>query len=167
MNQFLETSFLPLRSFASIADLQDQADRWPLEVAHRRRVRPIETVEADALAVERGWLRPAPARWADVDQRLEVRASSDAFVRAADVDYSVPPRFARRRLAVRASLEQLSVFCDGERSRSTAGPGPVPTWCWHRRTPGSCERREAQSPPGRRGHHVDGPNLPAYDELVG
>jgi hypothetical protein len=30
------------------------------------------------------------------------------------VDYSVPPRFAGRRLAVRASTDRASVFCDGE-----------------------------------------------------
>ena len=168
MNQFLETSFLPLRHFESIADLQDQADQWSVEVADRRRVRRIDAVVGDALAVERGWLRPAPARWPDVDQRLEVRASSDAFVRVGDVDYSVPPRFARRRLAVRACLEQVAVFCDGEqvaahiRSWARADVVLAPAHARELR-----EHLDAQ----RRLHagdiEVEAPNVAAYDELAG
>jgi transposase len=114
MNQFLQTSFLPLRSFTGIEDLQAQADQWAATVADRRWVRRIGAVVTDALAVERAALRPLPSRWPDTDQHLEVRASSDCFVRVGDVDYSVPPRFAGRRLAVRASADRVSVFCDGE-----------------------------------------------------
>ena len=172
MNQFLETSFLPLRRFESITDLQSQADHWALETADRRRVRRIDAVVADALAAERGWLRALPTRWPDVDQRLEVRASSDAFVRVGDVDYSVPPRFARRRLAVRASLEQVVVFCDGEQiachDRSWARADVVLAAAHAR------ELREAREAQRRLDTHGDAsdivvaaPNLPAYDELAG
>lgn len=168
MNQFLETSFLPLRHFESITDLQTQADHWAVEVADRRRVRRIDAVVADALAVERGWLRPAPPRWPDVDQRLEVRVSSDGFVRVGDVDYSVPPRFARRRLAVRASLEQLAVFCDGEqvaahvRSWVRANVVLAPAHARELR-----EAREAQRRLAAGDVEVQTPNLPAYDQLAG
>ena len=34
-------------------------------------------------------------------------------MRVGDVDYSVPPPLAGRRLAVRASLSEVLVFCDG------------------------------------------------------
>lgn len=111
---YLETSFLPLRTFTGITDLQTQSDEWTTTVADHRRVRRIGGLVADALAVERAALRPLPRVWPDVDQHLEVRASSDGFVRVGGVDYSVPPRFARRRLAVRASLTHVGVFCDGE-----------------------------------------------------
>jgi hypothetical protein len=114
VNQYLETSFLPLRTFTGITDLQAQTDEWTTEVADHRQVRRIGGRVADALAVERANLRPLPAMWPDVDQHLEVRASSDCFIRVGGVDYSVPPRFARRRLAVRASLDHVAVFCDGE-----------------------------------------------------
>jgi len=168
MNQFLETSFLPLRSFASITDLQDQVDRWSVQVADRRRVRRIDAVVADALAVERGWLRPAPPAWPDTDQRLEVRASSDAFVRVGDVDYSVPPRFARRRLAVRASLDRVTVFCDGEQvathDRSWARADVVLAAAHARELR---EAREAQRRLDAGDIDVQSPNMPAYDELAG
>jgi transposase len=114
MNQFLATSFLPLRRFAGIDDLQAQADQWATAVADRRHVRRVGGVVTDALAVERSALRPLPQVWPDIDQHLEVRASSDCFVRVGDVDYSVPPRYAGRRLAIRASTGQVSVFCDGD-----------------------------------------------------
>jgi hypothetical protein len=40
VNQYLETSFLPLRTFTGITDLQAQSDEWTTEVADLRRVRP-------------------------------------------------------------------------------------------------------------------------------
>jgi len=113
MVEYLQTSFLPLRHFTDLADLQGQADQWTLTVADARHLRRLGGPVRDALGVERGSLRPLPTRWPDVDARSEVRASTDAFIRVADVDYSVPPRLAGRRLSVRASLEQVSVFCDG------------------------------------------------------
>jgi transposase len=168
MNGFLETSFLPLRRFTCIADLQAQADQWAVEVADRRRVRRIDAVVADALAVERGWLRRPPAAWPDVEQRLEVRASSDSFVRVGGVDYSVPPRFARRRLSVRACLGQVRVFCDGEqiaahdRSWARADVVLAPAHARQLR-----QAREAQRQLNAGDIAVDPPNLPAYDELAG
>jgi hypothetical protein len=139
-----------------------------VEVADRRRVRRVDAVVADALAVERGWLRPAPASWPDLDQRLEVRASSDSFVRVGGVDYSVPPRFARRRLSVRASLQQVRVFCDGEqiaahdRSWVRADVVLAPSHARELRL-----AREAQRALDAGDITVAAPNLPAYDELAG
>jgi transposase len=172
MNQFLETSFLPLRRFDSLGDLQAQADQWAVQTADRRRVRRIDAVVTDALAVERGWLRAVPARWPDVDQRLEVRASSDAFVRVGDVDYSVPPRFAARRLAVRASLEEVVVFCDGEqiahheRSWARADVVLAPAHARELREAREAQRR-LDTDAATADIVVAAPNLPAYDELAG
>jgi transposase len=167
MNQFLETSFLPLRTFASIQDLQAQADQWLIQTADRRRVRRTGAVVADALAVERGWLRPVPAAWPDVDQRLEVRASCDAFVRVGGADYSVPPRFARRRLGVRASLEEVAVFCDGElvaAHRRSWARADVVLAAAHARE--LREARDAQRRLDTGGIQVAAPDLDAYDELA-
>lgn len=113
MVEYLQTSWLPLRTFTDLADMQAQADTWTRLSADSRHVRRLGGTVRDALGVELEQLRPLPARWPDVDSHLEVRASSDAFVRVGDVDYSVPPRLAGRRLAVRASLTEVVVFCDG------------------------------------------------------
>jgi transposase len=171
-NQYLATSFLPLRTFTSIGDLQEQADRWVDQVADRRRVRRIDAVVADALAVERGWLRPTPAVWPDVDQRLEVRASGDGFVRVGDVDYSVPPRFAGRRLGVRASLKHVAVFCDGEqvaghdRSWARADVVLAPAHARELRQAREAQRR-LEAGDASSGLDVQAPDLGAYDELAG
>jgi transposase len=110
---YLQTSWLPLRRFTDLADMQAQADGWSRLTADSRHVRRLGGTVRDAHGVELEHLRPLPAIWPDVDARLEVRASRDGFVRVGDVDYSVPPRLAGRRLAVRASLAEVLVFCDG------------------------------------------------------
>lgn len=111
--EYLEGSFLPLRRFESIVDLQEQSDAWTAEVAHRRHHRRVGARVADALTVERGHLRALPAAMPDTDRRTEVRVTKDGFVRVADVDYSVPPGLAGRRLQVRVSLTEVVAHCEG------------------------------------------------------
>jgi transposase len=113
MIEYLQTSWLPLRTFTDLADMQAQVDGWTRLSADTRQVRRLGGTVRDPLGIELEHLRPLPAVWPDADSRLEVRASSDGFVRVGDVDYSVPPRLAGRRLAVRASLTEVIVFCDG------------------------------------------------------
>ena len=109
--EYLETSFLPLRSFADLAELQDQHDAWATDVAVRRHVRRKGRV-AERWAVEQRSLHPLPDPLPDTDLRLEARAAKDAFVRVLDVDYSVPPAFVGRRLAVRVSQTLVRVSCE-------------------------------------------------------
>lgn len=109
---YLETSFLPLRAFASIADLQAQQDTWAAEVAARRHVRGKGEV-ADRWAAERASLHPLPDPLPDTDLHTEARAGKDAFVRVADVDYSVPPAFIGRRIAVRLGPTVVRLTCEG------------------------------------------------------
>ena len=109
---YLETSFLPLREFTSLADLQDQHDTWAAEVAWRRHVRGKGRV-ADRHAAERTSLHPLHDPLPDTDLHPEARAGKDAFVRVADVDYSVPPAFVGRRIAVRISPTTVHLACEG------------------------------------------------------
>jgi hypothetical protein len=53
---------------------------------------------------------PRPA----TDQHLEVRVSKDGFIRFGNVDYSVPPGHAGRRVQLHASLHEVVAFLDGD-----------------------------------------------------
>lgn len=110
---YAETSFLPLRSFTDLADLQAQHDVWASEVAYRRHIRRLGGTVADRFAAERTFLAPLPDPRPDTDLHLEVRAGKDAFVRVLDVDYSVPPAFIGRRLGVHVSTDTIRLSCEG------------------------------------------------------
>jgi transposase len=110
---YLETSFLPLRSFADLADLQAQHDDWARRVAFGRHHRRIGAVVGDAWRVERGFLAPVPDPLPDTDRHTEVRVTKDGFCRIGDVDYSVPPGLTGRWLQARVSPTEVVVFCEG------------------------------------------------------
>ena len=111
---YLETSFLPLRHFSCLEDLQCQHDEWAETTALERHHRRVGGKVADALRVERGFLRALPDPLPDVDQRLEARVMRDGFVRVLGADYSVPPGLSGRRAQVRASLEVVTITLEGE-----------------------------------------------------
>jgi len=167
-NGYLETSFLPLREFDDLADLQAQSDAWTEGVAWPRHHRRLGARVLEALAVERAELAPLPELPPTTDRRLELRVSRDGFVRAAGVDYSLPPGYAGRRVAVHLGLSELSVFCEARevaRHVRSYVPADVVRDGEH-----MAALREAQA--AQRRLRDDEPELPAvdlarYDALVG
>lgn len=111
-NGYIERSFLSLRSFTDIADLQAQADEWAVQISWRRHHRRVGARVADALAVERTFLHALPDPLPDVSSHLEARVMRDAFVRVAGTDYSLPPGYEQRRVQIRLSPTEVQVFCD-------------------------------------------------------
>jgi transposase len=112
-NGYLETSFLPLRSFCDLGDLQSQSDAWAQQVAWRRHHRRVGGRVVDALTAERRFLRALADPLPDVDVRTEVRVQRDGFVRVRDVDYSVPPGLVGRRVQIRLSPAAVVVHLEG------------------------------------------------------
>jgi transposase len=110
---YLETSFLPLRTFASLADLQVQHDAWATEVAFTRTLRRTGARVGDRWMVERGFLHRLPEPVPDTDLHLEARAGKDAFVRVLSADYSVPPAYVGRRIGIRVSPSGIRLTCEG------------------------------------------------------
>jgi transposase len=110
---YLETSFVPLRTFTDLADLQAQHDAWVAEVALRRHVRRLGGRVVDRWTVERQSLHPLPEPLPDTDLHLEARAGKDAFVRVLDVDYSVPPTFVGRQIGIHLSPTTVRLTCAG------------------------------------------------------
>ena len=113
-NGYLERSFLALRTFTDIADLQAQADRWTEDISWHRHHRRVGARVGDALTAERSFLRAFPDPMPDVARHLEVRVMRDAFVRVAGADYSLPPGYEQRRVQVRLSPIEVAVFSEGE-----------------------------------------------------
>lgn len=112
-NGYLETSFLPLRSFTSLLDLQAQHDEWAGEVAWKRNHRRVGVRPEVAHRTECDALHRLPEVWPDTSAKIAVRASRDCFVRVASADYSVPPAFVSRMLDVRLTLSEVVVLCEG------------------------------------------------------
>lgn len=110
---YAETSFLPLRDFSSLADLQSQHDAWASDVAGRRHIRRLGARVAERFAVERGFLSRLPDPLPDTDLHLEARAGKDAFVRVLGADYSVPPAFVGRRLTIRVTTTSVRLASEG------------------------------------------------------
>jgi transposase len=111
-NGYLETSFLPGRSFTGPADFNSQLVAWLVRAnarQHRRLgCRPLDRWEADRAAMLE--LPPiAPV----VGWRLATRLPRDHYVRLDSNDYSVHPRAIGRRVEVRADLEQVVALLSG------------------------------------------------------
>jgi transposase len=111
-NGYLETSFLPGRSFDSPQDFNTQLTDW-LVLANGRVKRvlgcaPTARVDADRVAMLT--LPPvAPATgW-----RSSLRLPRDHYIRFDANDYSVHPTVIGRRVEVIAGLDRVQVFCDG------------------------------------------------------
>ena len=112
-NGYLETSFLPGRTFDSPADFNTQLWAW-LPVANQRIVRrlgcaPISRWEADEAAMLT--LPPVPPT---VGWRRQVRLPRDHYVRVDGNDYSVDPAAVGRKVDITAGLTTVSVTL-GER----------------------------------------------------
>ena len=110
-NGYLETSFLPGRSFEDIADFNRQLAVW-LRRANQRihgttRVRPSEMIFED-----RGAMMPFPLVLPDPSWRFTTRLPRDHYVRVDTNDYSVNPRLVGRRVEVAVTLDEIVVTCE-------------------------------------------------------
>jgi transposase len=104
---FIETSFEPARTFANHLDFQDQLDRWFSDRANARTHRGIRAIPAERLEAERCRMRPLPARMPPSVERWAMRVPAQPFLRFDTNDYSLDPRFAGRRVEVRAGQREL------------------------------------------------------------
>jgi transposase len=123
-NGYLETSFLPGRSFASPADFNAQLAAW-LVVANQRHRRVLGCAPADRIQADRAAMLPLPPVAPVTGWHASLRLPRDHYVRLDSNDYSVHPAVVGRRVEIRADLERVWVWCDG---RLVADHGR----CWAR-----------------------------------
>jgi transposase len=108
-NRYLETSFLPGRSFTGPGDFNTQLRAW-LERANTRHHRRIGCAPADRWAADRAAMLPLPPVAPQVGWHLEVRLPRDHYVRLDSNDYSVDPVAVGRKVTVHADLDTVSVW---------------------------------------------------------
>jgi transposase len=113
-NGYLETSFLPGRSFADRDDFNTQLGDWLETKANVRdhsglRCRPSERIEEDLAA-----MMLLPPLLPDMDWHHDLRLPADHWVRHQTNDYSVHPKAVGRRVHVRVGDAQLTVTLGAE-----------------------------------------------------
>jgi transposase len=111
-NGYLETSFLPGRSFASPADFNAQLADWLVLVNQRRR-RVLGCAPTDRIEADRAGMLPLPPVAPVTGWRSSLRLPRDHYVRLDSNDYSVHPAVVGRRVEVAADLDRVRVWCDG------------------------------------------------------
>ena len=167
-NGYLDRSFLSLRAFTDICDLQLQHDTWASDVAFRRHHRRVGAIVHDAWRVERGFLRALPEPRPDTWRHTEARIARDGFCRVGDVDYSVPPGLAGRRVGVHSSPSEVVVMLEGReiaRHRRSFVPADVVLLAAHARA--LRLHREARGRLAEVEIQVPGVDLSRYDRMVG
>lgn len=108
-NGYLETSFLPGRSFASVADFNEQLSEWLTTKANQRKHATLRCRPADRLVEDRAAMLDLPPVLPDPAWRFATRIPRDHHIRVATCDYSVHPKAIGRRVEVRVDLDSIVV----------------------------------------------------------
>ncbi|MHA6779845.1 IS21 family transposase [Pseudonocardia saturnea] len=111
-NGYLETSFLPGRTFSSPADFNAQLDDW-LALANGRVKRVLGCAPTERVDADRAAMLALPPLAPTTGWRSSVRLPRDHYVRLDSNDYSVHPAVIGRRVELVAGLDRVQVFCDG------------------------------------------------------
>jgi transposase len=106
-HRFMRTNFEPGRSFCSELDYQAQLDTWTVS-ANARVHRTLRCRPVDRLADEHRRMRPLPQAMPSTDRRLVTRVPQQPYLRFDRNDYSLDPRFAGRRVEVRATQREIA-----------------------------------------------------------
>ena len=111
-NRYLETSFLPGRSFTSPQDFNSQLAQW-LPIANSRRVRVLDGRPIDFLDRDRVQMLALPPVAPVTETVTSMRLARDYYVRVAGNDYSVNPSSIGQLVEVTSSLAAVTVTRSG------------------------------------------------------
>ncbi len=111
-NGYLETSFLPGRTFDSPTDFNAQLAEW-LTLANGRVKRILGCAPTARVDADRAAMLALPPLTPATGWRSSLRLQRDHYVRFDTNDYSVHPGAIGRRVEVIAGLDRVQVLCDG------------------------------------------------------
>jgi transposase len=109
-HRFLRSNFESARCFANHLDFQEQLDRWFSERANPRFHRGVRAVPAQRLVQELQSMRSLPERMPPSAIRSVIRVPQQPYLRFDTNDYSLDPRFAGRRVELRAGQRQIAAI---------------------------------------------------------
>ncbi len=108
LQDFMERSFEPGRTFANELDCQLQLDCWFSERANARMHKTLRARPIDRLIEERQVMAPLPASMPDTDRRWVLRVPPDPYLRLDTCDYSLDPGLVGRRVDVRVDQREIT-----------------------------------------------------------
>ncbi len=111
-NQYLETSFLPGRTFTCPDDFNAQLTDW-LTQANTRTVRALRARPVDLLSRDTAAMLPLPPVAPVVGWSWQGRLGRDYYVRLSGNDYSVDPTVIGQLVDVTADLHRVQIRAGG------------------------------------------------------
>jgi transposase len=124
-HDYLETSFLPGRSFSGPADFNTQLQHWFALVNTRRR-RVLGCAPTERIAADKAAMLALPPVAPATGWRASTRLARDHYVRIDSNDYSIHPAVIGRRIELIVDLHRVRALCDG---RVVADHERA--WAWH------------------------------------
>ena len=106
---YVQTNFLPGRSFADLEDVNAQALHWCIDVANAKPKRSLGQSPEAAYALERPALRGLPAVLPPVYEVLERVVDLYGFVSVDTNRYSVPERLVGKTVTVYKHYERVEI----------------------------------------------------------
>lgn len=168
-NQYLETSFLPGRSFTNPQDFNAQLADWLDTVANQRTVRALNARPAEVFAADLAAMNALPPSPPSVGERFTIRLGRDYYVRAAGNDYCVDPAMIDRLVTVTVGFEKVTVTYQGlplARHQRAWGTGHTLTDASHVETAARL-RHDFHNPRGRTVDDALARDLTVYDQAFG
>jgi transposase len=125
LHGYLETSFLPGRTFTGPADFNAQLAGF-LARANSRYRRSLGCAPTDRIGADVAAMLPLPPVVPVTGWRASLRLPRDHYIRFDSNDYSVHPGVIGRRVELNADLARVRALCEG---RLVADH--VRIWGWH------------------------------------
>jgi transposase len=124
-HDYLETSFLPGRSFTGPADFNTQLQQWFALVNARRR-RALGCAPTERIAADKAAMLALPPVAPATGWRGSTRLARDHYVRIDSNDYSIHPAVIGRRIELIVDLHHVRALCDGQLVADHER-----AWAWH------------------------------------
>lgn len=110
-NGYLQTSFLPGRTFTSPQDFNAQLWAWLAGIANRRTHARTGLIPAEALATDRAAMTALPPVAPTTGTVATTRLGRDYYVSSGGNAYSVHPEVIGRMITVITSLDRVTAVC--------------------------------------------------------